>query len=162
MAASHALFPGTFDPFTLGHLDLVRRAAVIFPRLTVAVATHPSKQHLFDLEARLDLIAQSTAELPGVRIVAIEGLVVEAARRLDAQVIVRGVRSGTDLDYELAMCGSNRAMAPGIDTLLLAASPAVSHITGTLVRQIAAMGGPLEPFVPEPVLRALGERLRTG
>jgi pantetheine-phosphate adenylyltransferase len=159
MAAAHALFPGTFDPFTLGHADLVRRAAALFPRLTVGVATHPSKGHLLDLETRLELIRACTGELAGVEVVAIEGLVVEAARSLGAQVVVRGVRSGTDLDYELAMSGSNRAMAPAVDTVLLAASPAVSHITGTLVRQIAKMGGPLESFVPEPVLLALRARV---
>lgn len=158
MAAQHALFPGTFDPFTLGHLDLVRRAAALFPRLTVAVATHPEKRHLLPLEERLELIRRSTADLDQVEVTAIEGLVVLAARRLGAGILVRGVRSGTDLDYELSMAGSNRAMAPEVDTVLLVASPATAHITGTLVRQIATLGGPLEPFVPEPVLRALRGR----
>lgn len=159
MSGTHALFPGTFDPFTLGHQDLVRRAAAVFPRLTVGVATHPTKGHLLDLEARLELIRAATDGLGHVEAVAIDGLVVEAARRLGAGVIVRGVRSGSDLDYEFAMGGSNRALAPEIDTVLFAASPAVAHVTGTLVRQIATLGGALEPFVPEPVARALRARI---
>ncbi len=156
--AIHVLFPGTFDPFTLGHQDLMRRAAALFGRVTVAVATHPEKQHLFGLEERLDLIRAASDGLGNIEVTAIEGLVVEAARKLGCDAILRGVRSGSDLDYELAMAGSNRALAAEIDTLLLMPSPSTSHISSTLVRQIASLGGAVEPFVPEPVARALRAR----
>jgi len=154
-AATHALFPGTFDPVTRGHLDLVRRAAAIFGRVTVAVAVHPEKRRLFDAETRLELLRQTTADLPSVEVVAIEGLVVAAARELGCGVIVRGVRSGTDFDYEVQMARTNRALAEDVDTVLLAPSPETTHISSTLVRQIAALGGDVRALVPECVAVAL-------
>jgi pantetheine-phosphate adenylyltransferase len=154
----HALFPGTFDPVTLGHLDIVRRAQALFGRVTVAVATNPEKHSLFDVEERLELLRLATAGLPGVAVVGFAGLVVDACRELGAEVVVRGVRSGTDCDYELQMARTNRAMAPSVETVLLVPAPEHAHISSTLVRQIASLGGDASAFVPPPVAERLARR----
>lgn len=154
----HALFPGTFDPVTLGHVDLVRRAAAVFGRVTVAVAIHPTKRGLLEPEERLRLLAESLGDLERVSVVRLEGLVVDGCRAHGAQFILRGIRNAADVDYELAMARSNRALAPEIETVLLASSPEHAHISSTLVRQIAEMGGKLDSFVPPAVARALRRR----
>jgi pantetheine-phosphate adenylyltransferase len=156
--ARHALFPGTFDPVTLGHLDLVQRALALFGRLTVAVAHNPGKSTLFGAEQRVELLREATKGLPRVEVVLIEGLVVHACEKLAADVIVRGVRSGTDFDYEVQMARTNREMLPRIDTVLLAPSPAHAHISSTLVREIVLLGGDASRFVPQCVARTLRER----
>lgn len=152
------MLPGSYDPPTLGHLDIVRRALGLFERVTVAVAAHPSKQELFTPQERVALLQECTHELPGARVVLLEGLLVEGCRELGAGVVVRGVRNGTDFDYEVGMANTNRELAPEIETVLLAPSPACAHISSTLVRQIAGMGGDVSAFVPAPVLAALRER----
>jgi pantetheine-phosphate adenylyltransferase len=154
----HAVFPGTFDPVTLGHLDVVRRAAAIFARVTVAIATHPSKSELLTPAQRIELLRGATAELPGVDVAHVEGLVIDACRKLGAGVIVRGIRNSTDFEYESQMARSNRAMAADIETVFLASDPEHSHISSTLVRQVAEMGGPLDPFVPAAVAQLLRRR----
>lgn len=160
--AAHALFPGTFDPFTVGHLDLVRRSAALFGRVTVGIAAHPEKRHLFDVEERVLLAREATEDLPGVEVCALDGLLVDACAALGADVIVRGVRSGTDFDYEVQMARTNRAMLPRIDTVLLVPDPGVAHVSSTLVRQIASMGGDASLFVPPCVERALLRRFAPG
>jgi len=157
---SHALFPGTFDPVTLGHLDLVRRAAALFGRVTVAVAHHPAKKELLPLERRLELLREVTREIPGVSVAPLDGLVVQGCAALGADVIVRGARDAGDFEYEAQMARSNREMAPAIDTVVLASSPEHVFISSTLVRQVAEMGGDLAPFVPPEVARALAELAR--
>lgn len=154
----HALFPGTFDPVTLGHLDVIRRAAAIFARVTIAVATHPTKSELLPLERRLALLREVTADMPGVDVANVEGLVIDGCRTLDAGVIVRGIRNSTDFEYESQMARSNRAMAPDIETVFMASDPEHGHISSTLVRQVTEMGGPLETFVPPAVIRVLRRR----
>jgi pantetheine-phosphate adenylyltransferase len=157
-SARRALFPGTFDPVTLGHLDVVRRAAQLFARVTVAVARHPTKRELLPVEERLALLRAVTAELGShVDVATLDGLVVQGCRELGATVIIRGVRSASDLDYELQMARTNRALAPEIETVLLASSPEHAHISSTLVRQVAEMGGALTQFVPDAVARALSK-----
>jgi pantetheine-phosphate adenylyltransferase len=154
----HALFPGTFDPVTHGHLDIVRRAAKLFDRVTVAVALHPSKQELLPVPERLALLREVTADIGGVDVVQIEGLVVHGCERLGATVIVRGVRSASDVDYELQMARTNHALAPTIETVLIASSPEHAHISSTLVRQVAEMGGDLTSFVPPAIVRRLRKK----
>jgi pantetheine-phosphate adenylyltransferase len=156
--AHHALFPGSFDPVTLGHLDLVRRAQALFGHVTVAVAHHPDKPGLFSASERVRLFRGAVEGIPDVEVLEIEGLVVDAAARLACDVIVRGVRSGTDFDYEISMARTNRALLPGVDTVLLAPPPEYAHISASLVRQIARLGGDTSSFVPPNVLRALEER----
>lgn len=154
----HALFPGTFDPFTLGHLDLVQRGAAIFEKLTVVVASHHSKHQLLDAPDRLELVRQAIAGIEGVEVVASRGLLVDSCEELGAEVILRGVRNGGDLDYELQMASANRAMRPRVDTVFLAPVPPYAYISSTLVRQIASMGGDVSSFVPPGVADALRRR----
>ena len=150
-----AVFPGTFDPFTLGHLDLCERALRLFPRVVVTVAKHHAKAHLFDPEARMAMIQACTQHLVGLEVRWMEGLLVEGCRELGASAILRGVRTAADLDYERQMALTNRAMLPEVETVLLLSAPDHAHISSTLVRQIAQMGGDVSSFVPPAVLEAL-------
>jgi pantetheine-phosphate adenylyltransferase len=157
----HALFPGTFDPFTLGHLDLVRRALHVFGKLTIGVAHNAEKRSMFEAEERAELVREATRSLDGaVEVVLIEGLVVEAAKRLGANVLVRGVRSGTDFDFETQMALTNRQMLPLLDTVFFVPDEHFAHVSSTLVRQIAQLGGDVRPFVPPNVAEALAKRAR--
>ena len=152
------LLPGTFDPPTLGHLDLVERAARLFARVTLGVAENASKQALFGVEERLALLRAATAGIDNVAVVRVEGLVVDSCRTLGADAILRGLRSGSDFDYEAQMARTNRALAPAVDTVFLASSATVAHVSSTLVRQIAALGGDCSALVPPPVAAALARR----
>jgi len=156
------LYSGSFDPVTVGHVDVLAQALDLTDRLVVAVGVHPAKKPLFSFEERVEMITEAVADLgvdpARVEVVAFSDLVVDAARRAGANAIVRGLRDGTDLDYEMQMAGMNGAMAPTIRTLFLPASPKVRHITATLVRQIAAMGGDVGPFVSPAVARRLAAR----
>lgn len=158
MSSTHALFPGTFDPVTLGHVDLVRRAAGLFGRVTVLVASHATKQPLFEVDQRVALVREALGDLAGVEVATTDGLLVEALAHHGAQVVVRGVRGAGDVEYELSMASTNRSMRPEMDTVLLGAAPELAHISSTLVRQIASMGGDVASFVPACVLAALRER----
>ncbi len=157
-----ALYTGTFDPLTNGHADVIRQASRMCGRLIVAIGVHPGKQPLFDAQARADLIRASAASLIDksckLEVVTFDGLAVEAVRQHGATLMVRGLRDGTDFDYEMQMAGMNGAMAPDVTTVFLPSSPQLRHITGTLVRQIAAMGGDVSGFVPPPVAQALAKR----
>lgn len=149
------LFAGSFDPVTLGHLDLVERALRLAPRVVVGVALHADKKTLFSIEERVELLRRSTARLTGVEVERIDGLVVDAARRLGIRVLVRGVRGGADFDFEVAMARTNAELAEGLETILLAPAPRFAHVSSTLVRQIALAGGDASPFVPPAVADAL-------
>lgn len=155
---SHALFAGTFDPPTLGHVDVVRRAALLFERVTVGLADHPEKHPLFSIEERLELWRELARPLRVVVVARVTGLVVDAARELGTNVLVRGVRSGSDFDYEVEMARTNRVLRPDLDTVLLVPDSAYAHITSTLVRQIARFGGDTSALVPPEVDRALAKR----
>jgi pantetheine-phosphate adenylyltransferase len=155
-----AFYPGSFDPMTNGHLDVLVQALNVASSVIVAIGIHPGKKPLFSFEERADLIRRSlAAALPhkvgDISVVAFDNLVVDAARAHKATLLVRGLRDGTDLDYEMQMAGMNRQMAPDIQTLFLPAGTASRPITATLVRQIASMGGDISAFVPEAVLEAL-------
>jgi len=149
------LFAGSFDPATLGHLDLVERALRLAPRVVVGVALHADKKTLFPVEERIELLKRSTKHLKGVEVVRIDGLVVDAAKHLGLRVLVRGVRGGADFDFEVAMGRTNAELSPGLETILLAPAPRFAHVSSTLVRQIALAGGDASPFVPPAVAEAL-------
>jgi pantetheine-phosphate adenylyltransferase len=154
-----ALFTGSFDPVTNGHLDVVRQAGHVADRIVIAIGVHSSKAPVFSAEERAELLrAVCGPVLQGkeLEVVTFGDLAVEAARRHGASIIVRGLRDGTDFDYEIQMASMNAAMAPEIQTVFLPASPPVRPITATLVRQIAQMGGDVSAFVPDLV----AERLR--
>jgi pantetheine-phosphate adenylyltransferase len=151
---------GSFDPVTNGHRDVIERAARMVDLLVVGVGAHPGKTPLFSTAEKLELLKAETAAISKatgtkIEIVTFDSLTVEAAAAAGASLIFRGLRDGTDFDYEMQMAGSNAAMAPGIDTVFLPASPQVRHITGTLVRQIGLMGGDVSAFVSPSVARKL-------
>jgi pantetheine-phosphate adenylyltransferase len=158
-----ALFAGSFDPITNGHVDLVGKAVHLADRLVVAIGIHPGKTPLFSADERLAMIDEVCAPLAraaGCELSAVTfaELVVTAARQAGATMLVRGVRDATDFDYEMQMAGMNAAMAPQIQTVFLPAAPAVRPITATLVRQIAGMGGDVSTFVPASVAARLKKK----
>ena len=160
-----ALYTGSFDPVTNGHLDIVRHACRLADRLVIAIGVHPGKAPMFPAEERAALLTDvcgpvAAGEGTALEVVTFDGLAIEAARRYGATVIVRGVRDGTDLDYEMQMAAMNETMASDVQTIFLPASPAVRPITATLVRQIAAMGGDVGAFVPPAVADRLRAKLR--
>ena len=151
---------GSFDPVTNGHLDVIARAARMVDALVIGIGVHPGKTPLFSADERIAMLEAETAPIADaagckIEIVTFAGLTVDAAKAAGASAVFRGLRDGIDFDYEMQMAGMNGTMAPGIDTVFLPASPAVRHITGTLVRQIALMGGDVSPFVSPAVARAL-------
>jgi pantetheine-phosphate adenylyltransferase len=151
-----ALYPGSFDPVTNGHLDVVRQAVGLCDRLVVAVGVHSGKQPLFSTQERLDMTAAVFAPVASAAGCAFDcttydNLTVTAARQAGATIMIRGLRDGTDLDYEMQLAGMNQAMAPGVQTVFVPASVSVRPITATLVRQIAQMGGDVTAFVPPSV-----------
>lgn len=161
-----AFYPGSFDPITNGHLDVLIQALSVASKVIVAIGIHPGKTPLFSFDEKADLIRQSLADaLPekagGISVVAFDNLVVDAARSHGATLLIRGLRDGTDLDYEMQMAGMNRQMAPDIQTIFLPAGTASRPITATLVRQIAAMGGDVSAFVPAAVLKALQSKRKS-
>ncbi|MCT7665484.1 pantetheine-phosphate adenylyltransferase [Shinella kummerowiae] len=161
-----AFYPGSFDPITNGHIDVLVQALNVAPKVIVAIGIHPGKTPMFSFEERADLIRQSIAgTLPDraddVSVVSFANLVVDAARSHNARLLIRGLRDGTDLDYEMQMAGMNRQMAPDVQTVFLPAGVASRPITATLVRQIAAMGGDVSAFVPAPVFAALNARKKS-
>lgn len=155
-----AIYPGTFDPITLGHEDMLHRAARMFGRITVAVAIAHHKKTLFTLEERLDMVRQAMQNHPHVQVEPFEGLVTEFAAARGAQVMVRGLRSGTDFDYEFQLAGMNRALRPEIESVFLTPSTQYQHISSTLVREIAMLGGDTAQFVSAGVQQRLTEKLR--
>ncbi len=155
-----AIFAGSFDPVTNGHIDVVRQALRLADTLVLAIGTHPGKAPLFTVEERLAMLEETCGPIAKetggvVRCVTFGGLVVTAAADNGASLLVRGLRDGTDFDYEMPMAGMNAVMAPDVQTVFLPASPIVRPISSTLVRQIAAMGGDVTPFVPADVAARL-------
>jgi pantetheine-phosphate adenylyltransferase len=158
-----ALYAGSFDPVTNGHLDVVRNAARLCDRLVLAIGLHPGKAPLFTADERIQMLQDTCTPLARaagceLQCITFADLVVEAARRLGATTLVRGLRDGTDFDYEIQMAGMNTGMAPEIQTIFLPASPAVRPIAATLVRQIAGMGGDVSSFVPANVAAQLKKK----
>lgn len=154
-----ALYPGTFDPFTNGHEELVRRAVRLFGRVVVAVAASPSKAPLFDLEARLKLIREVLADVPGAEVTGYTGLTVQVARDHNTDVIVRGLRAASDFEFEFQLATMNRHLENTVETVFLTPSEQHMFISSTLVREIAALHGDVAEFVHPAVAAALQARL---
>ncbi len=158
-----ALYAGSFDPVTNGHIDVIRHAVRLADKLVIAIGVHPGKAPLFAAEERLAMLQETCAGVAReaqceLACITFADLVVETARREGAAMLIRGLRDGTDLDYEMQMAGMNEAMAPEILTVFLPASPMVRPITATLVRQIAGMGGDISAFVPAAVAARLKQK----
>jgi len=156
-----AIYPGTFDPITLGHLDVMRRAADVFDRLVVAVAAVPRKNLWFDLNERLAMVKDATAQMPTIEVVSFDGLLVEFARRQGIGILVRGLRAFSDFEYEFQMALSNRKLAPDVETVFLMASDTYSYVSSSVVREVAELGGDISVLVPAGVQSAL-ERKRAS
>ena len=155
MSLTIAVFPGTFDPITLGHEDMLRRAAALFGTVIVAVAMAHHKKTLFTLDERLQLARDALADRPNVQVMAFDGLVTEFAVAHGAQVMVRGLRSGTDFDYESQLAGMNRHLRPEVDTVFLTPDARWQSISSTLVREIVQLGGTVDGLVSSTVLPRL-------
>jgi len=158
-----ALYAGSFDPVTNGHIDVVRHAVRLADRLVIAIGIHPGKAPLFPAEERVAMLQETCAAIAReakceLSCVTFDNLVVDAAKKAGATMLIRGLRDGTDLDYEMQMAGMNEAMAPDVLTVFVPASPMVRPITATLVRQIAGMGGDVSAFVPAPVVARLKKK----
>jgi pantetheine-phosphate adenylyltransferase len=158
-----AFYPGTFDPVTNGHVDILASALALADRVVIAIGVNPGKSPLFDLDGRKAMVTATIAsfgkDAGRLSAVTFDGLAVDAAREAGASILIRGLRDANDFDYEMQMAGMNMAMAPELRTVFLPASPGVRHITATLVRQIASMGGDISPFVPEAVATMIAKRL---
>jgi pantetheine-phosphate adenylyltransferase len=153
-----AICAGTYDPITMGHLDVIERASRIFPRVVIAVASNPGKHPMFNLEERMELVRQSTAHLPGVAVDCFSGLLVDFAESKKVRVIVRGLRAFSDFEYEFQMALTNRKLKPRIETLFLMPKQDYSYVSSSNVREVAELGGDTSVFVPDPVQRVLKER----
>ncbi len=153
-----AVYPGTFDPFTNGHIDLTRRALRIFPRLIVAVARNPQKTPLFSLEERLAIIREAIGGLAGVELDTFDALTVDYVRKKGAQVILRGVRAVSDFESEFAMALMNRKISEDVETVFLMPNQAYSYLSSRLVKEVALLGGNVDDLVPSLASRLLKER----
>jgi pantetheine-phosphate adenylyltransferase len=154
-----AVCPGSFDPVTLGHVDIFERAAARFGDVVVAVMVNPAKKGMFTPGERIAMVEESTAYLPAVRVEAGEGLVADFVRSCGMTAIVKGLRTGTDFAYELQMAQMNRHIA-GVDTFFVAAAPRYSFVSSSLAKEVAMLGGDVSELLPEPVNRRLAEKLR--
>ena len=155
-----AIYPGTFDPITHGHTDLIQRASRLFDRVIVAVAAKPGKSPLFNLDERLALAKTVLAGQDNVEVCGFEGLLVEFARQKGAKAILRGLRAVSDFDYEFQLAGMNRKLASDIETLFLTPAEQYANISSSLVREIAALGGDVSPFVHKKIVAELAQKLR--
>jgi len=155
-----ALYAGSFDPLTLGHLDVIKRASKLFPQLIVAVGVAREKKPLFPVDERVDLIRACTAELKNIQIETFTGLAVNFARSHRVGAMIRGIRSTTDYAYEVQMALMNRAMTPEIETIFIPTSPQYSHISSSLAKEIAIHGGDMTLLVPPLVAQKLAEKIK--
>lgn len=153
-----AVCAGTFDPITMGHLDVIERASRIFPRIVIAVATNSGKNPMFSLEERIELVKQSTGHLKGIEVDTFNGLLVDFTQSKDIRVIVRGLRAFSDFEYEFQMALTNRKLKPQIETLFLMPKQDYSYVSSSNVREVAQLGGDSSLFVPPAVQSALAAR----
>lgn len=158
-ASPTAVYPGTFDPMTLGHADLMRRASQLFGRLIVAVAAGHHKKTMFSLEERLDMAKELAAQHANVEVIAFEGLLRDFVVGHGGKVVVRGLRAVSDFEYEFQMAGMNRQLMPDVETVFLTPSDQFQFVSGTFVREIAMLGGDVSKFVAPSVLARLHERV---
>lgn len=150
-----AIYPGTFDPIHKGHVNLVERAARLFDKVVIAVADSKSKKPLFTLKERIELCQQSLTDVHNIEVCGFRHLIVDFANSKDSHIVLRGLRTTADFEYELQMANMNRAMSPEFETVFLTPAEGISSISSSLVREISAMGGDIEQFVTEPVFAAL-------
>lgn len=160
MKTTIAIYPGTFDPITNGHSDLVQRAGKLFETVIVAIAANPSKKPFFSIDERIELAKAALSDFDNVKVCGFDSLLVDFARSSNAQVILRGLRAVSDFEYEFQLASMNRKLAPEIETLFLTPSEKFAFISSSLVREIAGLGGDVSAFVHKNVGAALGKRIR--
>lgn len=160
----HVVYPGSFDPLTNGHLDVIQRASRLFAKVTVAILENPNKrgQYLFTAEERLVIVREATAHLPNVEATTFSGLLVDFVKRVGAQAIVKGLRAVSDYEYELQMAHLNRQLLPGLETLFILSATRYSFVSSTMVKEIARYGGDVSKLVPPATLRALKAKFGQG
>ncbi len=159
---NRAVYPGTFDPITRGHEDLVRRACILFDEIVVAVADSRGKRPFFEIDARVNMARQALAGYANVRVEGFSGLLMDFLRQQDARVILRGLRAVSDFEYEFQLAGMNRKLYPDVETLFLTPAEQYMFISATMVREIASLGGDVSPFVNPVVIPHLRARLAKG
>ena len=155
-----AVYPGSFDPATYGHLDVIRRASVSFDRVVVGVLHNSSKSPLFSVEERVNILKKATQDIPNVEVRSFSGLAVDFAKECQAHTIVRGLRAITDFEYELQMAQTNRVLAPDVDTVFLTTSLEYAYLSSTIMKEVANFGGDLSKFAPREITDAVEEKLK--
>lgn len=155
-----AIYPGSFDPVTLGHVDMIRRSAAIADELIVGVLHNKAKTPLFSVEERVRMLEEVTKDFPNVKILPFEGLLVDFAKQMEAKVVVRGLRAITDFEYELQMSQTNHKIEPDIETLFLTTSLEYSFLSSTTVKEVASFGGDITQFVPEVIVEKIKEKMK--
>lgn len=155
-----AIYPGSFDPVTLGHLDIIRRSCKIVDELIVGVMNNKAKTALFSVEERVKMLEDATVGLKNVRVISFEGLLVDFVKEMDAKVVVRGLRAITDFEYELQMSQTNHKMNPDMETMFLTTSVEYSFLSSSMVKEIASFGGDISQFVPKNVIDSIQEKMR--
>lgn len=156
-----AIYPGSFDPVTNGHLDIIKRSSSFFDELVVAVLVNGSKSPMFSLEERVEMLEEVTKQYENVRISFFEGLLVDFARKQGANIIVRGLRAITDFEHELQMAQTNRILAPSLDTVFLTAGLEYSYLSSSIVKEVALLNGDISQFVPEHVIKRIHEKINS-
>ena len=154
-----AVYPGSFDPVTFGHLDIIRRSATLVDELVVGVLNNSSKTPLFSVEERVKMLEEMTKNMPGVKVVPFEGLLIDFAKEMSAGIVVRGLRAVTDFEYELQMAQTNNKLSPELETVFLTTSLKYSYLSSTIVKEVAAFGGDISQFVPETIERRIQEKI---
>ena len=154
------IYPGSFDPVTFGHADVIARSSKKVDELIVGVLNNKAKSPLFSVEERVRMLEEITKDMPNVRIVPFEGLLVDFARKLKADLVIRGLRAITDFEYELQMAQTNQKLEPGLETVFLTTSLEYSYLSSSTVKEVAAFGGDISQFVPEPVADRITEKMK--
>lgn len=154
-----AIYPGSFDPVTYGHMDMILRSSKLVDELIIGVLNNKAKSPLFSVEERVRMLEEVTENIPKVKIVPFEGLLVEFARKMDARMVIRGLRAITDFEYELQMAQTNHKMEPNIETAFLTTSLEYSYLSSSTVKEVAAFGGDISQFVPEIVIEKIQEKM---
>lgn len=155
-----AIYPGSFDPVTYGHLDVIRRSARLVDELIIGVLNNKAKSPLFSVEERVRMLEEVTSDIPNIRIIPFGGLLVDFARRVDAGMVIRGLRAITDFEYELQMAQTNHKLEPDLETAFLTTSLEYSYLSSTTVKEVAAFGGDISQFVPESVADRITEKMK--
>ena len=153
-----AIYPGSFDPVTYGHLDVIKRASKIVDELIVGVLNNKSNTPLLSVENRVKMLNDAVSDLPNVKVMSFEGLLVDFAKKVDAQLIVRGLRAVTDFEYELQMSQTNQKNAPEVDTIIFTTSLEYAYLSSSIVKEVAQYGGDISAFVAEPVEKAIKQK----